>query len=225
MGVEVESIRSTARALRLSILTNLFIHILSLIVFGFFDLLDQLLCPVFSYLDWLLDHREGSCYCHEESSGFEQGNKKLAVLPLSGAGVVTGCEFWGGHSDTLYSRKHKHGRSRVHFLTLHRSLSAESTEPLKFLNSRSAGLISGGNLLRNRYDFVSLDKGLALGLEKDFSVDSGVLAHRLSSEKILFQHESPESSPLKARWSDCGCTTCTAWHTREDLYVRLGGKG
>jgi hypothetical protein len=224
MGVEVEASRSSARAL-LSTLVDPFIHVVSLIVFGFFDLLDQLLCPVFSYLDWLLDQREASCYCHEEPSTFELDNKKLVVAPLSGAGFVTDCEFWEGHSDTLYSRKHKRGRSRVHFLTLHRSLSADATGPLKFLNSRSASLISGGNLLSGGHGSVSLDKGLALNAEKEFWADSGVLPCRLSSGKGLFEHEVSENSPLKARWSDCGCSTCTAWHTSEDLYVRLGGKG
>ncbi|KAG0625349.1 hypothetical protein M758_2G047600 [Ceratodon purpureus] len=219
MGVEVES---AARSRALSFLINPFLHVLSLVVFGFFDLVDQLLCPVFLYLDWLLDRREGSCYCHGESSDFELGKERL---PLSGARVVSDCEFWDGHSETLYSRKRKHGRSRVHFLALHRSLSAEAAEPLRFLNSRSAGRITGGNLLRNRFNSVSLDRGLASSVEKKLSVDSGVLPHGLSSEKSLFRHESPERSPLKARWSDCGCTTCTAWHTSEDLYVRLGGRG
>ena len=225
MGVEVEYVTHSSVGALLSTLTDSSIKIFSVIVFGFFDLVDQLLCPVFSYLDWLLDQREGSCYCHAESSNYELDNKKLAVLPLSGAGVVTDCEFWEGHSNTLYSRKHKHGRSRVHFLTLHRSLSAETAEPLKSLNSRSARLISSGNLLGGTYDSVSLNKGLALNVEKDFSVDSGVLPHLLSSGKALFQHESSKNSPLKARWSDCGCTTCSAWHGSKDLYVRLGGKG
>lgn len=219
MGIEVEfRTRSSTRAL-LSTLISPFIHIVSLIVFGFFDLVDQVLCPVFSYLDWLLDRREGSCYCHEE---FEAENNKLAA---SGAGVVTDCEFWEGRSNTLYSRRHKHGRSRVHFLTLHRSLSLETTEPLKLFNSRCADLISGRNLWRS-CDSVSLDEpGLVLNVEKNYSADTGVSARQLSSGQTLLQRESPEIYSPKARWSDCGCTTCTAWHTSEDLYVRLSGKG
>lgn len=57
MGVDVVSrVLRSARAL----LTSVSIHALSLIVFGFFDIADQVLCPVFSYLDWLLDRREDS---------------------------------------------------------------------------------------------------------------------------------------------------------------------
>lgn len=213
---------SSARAL-LSTLTSPFIHVVSVIVFGFFDLVDQVLCPVFAYLDWLLDRREVSCYCHEEFSNFEADNNKLVVLPLSGAGVVTDCEFWEGQSNTLYARRHKHGRSRVHFLTLHRSLSVDTIEPLKFFNSRCADLISSRNLWS--CDSVSHEKGLVLNVEENYSAGTGVSSRQLSSGQTILQHESPEISPLKARWSDCGCTTCTAWQTSEDLHVCLGGKG
>jgi len=201
----------------LSTLTSPFIHIASLIVFGFLDLVDQMLCPVFSYLDWALDRRENSCYCHEELSNFEADNNKLA---LSGS-VVNDCEFWEGRSSTLYGRQHKHGSSRVHFLTLHRCLSVDTLEPLK---SRCADLISGRNPWKI-CDSVSPDKGLVLNVEKSYSTETGVSSCQVINGQTVFQHNSPGTSSPTARWSDCGCCTCTAWHTSEDLFVRLGGKG
>lgn len=216
MEVEFRT-RGVARAL-LSTLMSFFIHIASLIVFGLFDLVDQMLCPVFSYLDWALDRREISCYCHEELSKFEADSNKLA---LSISGVVRDCEFWEGQSSTLHGRRHKHGSSRVHFLTLHRSLSVDTVEPLK---SRCADLISGRKS-RRICDSVSPDEGLVLNVEKRYSTDTGVSSCQLSNGQTVFQHNSPGTSSPKARWSDCGCCTCTAWHKSEDLFVRLGGKG
>lgn len=216
MEVEFRT-RRIARAL-LSTLTSSLIHIASLTVFGFFDLVDQVLCPVFSYLDWALDRREISCYCHEELSNFEADNNKLA---LSGSGAVTDCEFWEGQSSTLYGRRQKHGSSRVHFLTLHRCLSVDAIQPLK---SRCVDLISGRNLWRV-CDSISPDKGLVLNVEKSYSTDTGDSSCQLSRGRSVFQNNSPGTSSPKSRWSDCGCCTCTAWHTSEDLFVRLGGRG
>ncbi|XP_024396688.1 probable lysophospholipase BODYGUARD 4 isoform X2 [Physcomitrium patens] len=170
--------------------------------------------------------RDDSCYCHKDFPTPELDNKKLAALPPSRAGSATDCEFWEGHSNTLYGRRHKHGNNHVHFLTLHRSLSAEAVEPLNLLDKRVAGLICGKGSREKSSDSELLPKKESvLNVATNDSVAPEICILKESNRQAGSQHGSLGSSSPRTRWSDCGCATCTAWQANKDfLYVRVGGK-
>lgn len=85
------------RCLRIMAFRNpaqLLVTVLHSIVFGFCDLADTLLCPVFRFLDWQLDRNSSPCFC--------------AAHPNQ-AGSYNALEFWTGPSHTLYGRVKKWG--------------------------------------------------------------------------------------------------------------------
>ena len=219
------SLRSSGKVF-LRRLADYSIHLLSFMVFAIFDLVDQVLCPVFAFLDWHLDRHEAPCYCHQTPSS-SVVDKKEQLMVLKNAELAAGCEFWSGPSDTLYGRKHKQGRNRVHFLALHRTLSADAVESTKDLRGKSGRRISSerfqlGSVIS---DEKSSRKPL-LDAVSDSELSSLLLSSEVVTESAVPQKCKNDSAVVKARWSDCGCSTCTAWQANGDLlHVHVDGKG
>ncbi len=150
-------VRETVRSL-LAKLADFCISCMSLLVFAFLDLLDQVLCPVFAFLDRLMDENTAApCYCHQVPSLSDHqmqqqldkkkkkekkriGDDRVLQTKLeldTEANIVSEYgDFWSGPSNTLFVRKQ--GRKRVQFLALHRSLSAEAIEIAKRANNAAS---------------------------------------------------------------------------------------
>lgn len=226
------SVRASTGRLLLLTVKDVLVEILSFVTFVTFDAVDQLLCPIFAFLDWTLDKYEAPCYCHQSKSPKLPVEKNLSeVLGFSSTKVIPDCEGWAGPSDTLFSRRHRHGRKRVHFLALHRSLSVESTVEfsehlksarlegavIKTSERAAAAAAASPKTSKQLFEAVSsteLDTGMPsideINREANFE-------DKLKSERIV---------TTKARWSDCGCNTCTSWQQNGQLlYVRAAGKG
>lgn len=225
LSPEMASVRSFGNFF-LRRLADYSIRVLSFVVFAIFDLVDQMLCPVFAFLDWHLDRHEAPCYCHQTPSSSIVDKKEQLNL-LKNAELAAGCEFWSGPSDTLYGRKHKQGRNRVHFLALHRTLSVDAVESPKDLRGKSGRRISserfelGSSISNEKSSRKSL---LNAGSESELS--SLLLSSEVVTESAVPQKCKNESAVVKGRWSDCGCSTCTAWQANGNvLHVHVDGKG
>lgn len=210
------SVRVGTGRLLLLCVKDVLVEVLSFVTFVTFDAVDQLLCPIFAFLDWTLDKYEAPCYCLQaEAPKLPIDKKSSEVLGFSSTKIVPDCEGWAGPSDTLFSRRHRHGRKRVHFLALHRSLSVESTiEYPEQLKSTAASSPKTRKQLCEAVSATELDTGM---LSIDEISREANFEDKLKSESIV---------TTKARWSDCGCNTCTSWQQNGQLlYVRTAGKG
>lgn len=217
------SVRAGTGRLLLLCVKDVLVEVLSFVTFVTFDAVDQLLCPIFAFLDWTLDKYEAPCYCLQAEA------PKLPIDKKSSTKIVPDCEGWAGPSDTLFSRRHRHGRKRVHFLALHRSLSVESTieYPAQLKSGRLEGADNRTSLRATAASSPKTRKQLCEAVSAT-ELDTGMLSIDEISKEANFEDKLKSESIVttKARWSDCGCNTCTSWQqNRQLLYVRTAGKG
>lgn len=224
------SVRAGTGKLLLLCVKDVLVEILSFVTFVTFDAVDQVLCPIFSFLDWTLDKHEASCYCLQaEAPKLPIDKKSSEVLGFSSTKIVPDCEGWAGPSDTLFSRRHKHGRKRVHFLALHRSLSVEST--IEYPEQLKSGRLEGADNRTSERASAASSPKTRKQLREAVSateLDIGMLSIDEISREANFEAKLKSESIVttKARWSDCGCNNCTSWQQNGQLlYVRAAGKG
>jgi hypothetical protein len=254
-------VRETVRSL-LAKLADVCINFTSFLVFAFLDLLDHVLCPVFAFLDRLMDENTAApCYCHQVPSlsdhqlqqqldkkkkkekkriGDDRVLQTKLVLDTEANIVSEYGDFWSGPSNTLFVRKQ--GRKRVHFLSLHRSLSAEAIELAKRANNAASSQreederrrYGSGREERTVMDplrrvvsdaFVSkLEDLTGVTLSRKESDCSG-MSGAVTVPKNCVVGVKSSIIPAKTRWSDCACSTCSSWQTNgEDLlHVQVVG--
>ncbi|CAM6103530.1 unnamed protein product [Calypogeia fissa] len=228
---------------------NRALSVMSWSVFALLDVTDQLLCPVFAFLDSFLDSEKRVCYCDRSHndihhSGGDQaadfnGKESLSqLLQLSDEGDFNSgggnfsVDSWIRSSDTLYARVGRFGRTRFNLLALHRTLSVknniDSTEPI----IPYKGIIS--EQIQN--SSVVDDKLLlpVAGVEGDRNLSNrGVIGPTETSHFGTLTKQSIKGVICRqrigkqvVRWSDCGCQRCTAWQSEKDqlLYVHVEDK-
>ncbi len=255
-------VRETVRSL-LAKLADVCIRFMSFLVFALLDLLDQVLCPVFAFLDRLTgENTAAPCYCHQVPSLSDhqmqqqldkkkKKEKKIfgdyrvlqtkLVLDTEANIVSEYGDFWSGPSNTLFVRKQ--GRKRVHFLGLHRSLSAEAIELAKRANNAASSQREedeprrhgSGREERTVMDplrrvvsdaFVSkLEDLTGVTLSSKESDCSGMSGAVTVPKNCVVGAKSSIIPARKTRWSDCACSTCSSWQTNgEDLlHVQVVG--
>lgn len=174
------------------------------VVFGLCDLIDQLLCPVFRFLDWHIDHNSTPCHCHQ-------------VLCAGGGGGEAGAEFtefWTGPSHTLYSRRKKELRPKSAREGYSSSSSTDDLCDGASEGDENASPVSN-SLRRNRKRILSSWRSVSTsGSRLDLNGDS------------TYRETRRKAPARKAWWSDCGCETCTAWRCNNNLlHVHIDGKG
>ncbi len=253
-------VRETVRSLLVK-LADVCISFMSFLVFALLDLLDRVLCPVFAFLDRLRDENTAApCYCHQVPSlsdhqmqqqldkkkekkriGDDRVLQTKLVLDTEANIVSEYGDFWSGPSNTLFVRKQ--GRKRVHFLALHRSLSAEAIELAKRANNAASSQreederrrYGSGREERTAMDplrrvisdaFVSkLEDLTGVTLSRKESDCSGMSGAVTVPKNCVVGAKSSIIPARKTRWSDCACGTCSSWQTNgEDLlHVQVVG--
>ncbi|KAL3681956.1 hypothetical protein R1sor_024912 [Riccia sorocarpa] len=191
----------------------------SFLVFAVLDIVDQLLCPVFGYLDSLFDKRLNTCYCGKNDLRDKSSSCISPLLSSAQESVemkLSISESWRRISDTLYATRRKAAKFRLHLVPLHRALSSEASS-LDTVDIRKSKLTT---------ETAELTVNVNLGSKYEGKLSRG--SDKLKSNlQRRFTWSSIGSSGGKhvTRWSDCGCEKCISWQVNEqNLYVHVDDK-
>ncbi|KAJ7527779.1 hypothetical protein O6H91_16G070500 [Diphasiastrum complanatum] len=185
------------------------IDIFSFILFKVLDRIDRILCIIFQLLDWAFDGGRYPCYCHLSRDARHQHLEQGVSKELHADTHLEADSLWNGVSDSLHNRDHIKSEHLFSHINFENAASCHDITPLR-------------PLLKGQPKSSDMKETIIFILNH-FFIFLKMKARNITSIK----QDEDYPSKAKARWSDCGCKSCTDLQlsTSRMLYVVQSGRG